>query len=473
MIAWAFAFSLLLIAGASDDFGSQFGEGKKWEDCLSYAVEAIPFDTAPFTQGSRAIPDLNSSISLTRWGWERGTASKACFEYQEKGCSPGKMKIRYKIINRVVYASEVDYRELGFTFGRKGATVHWVHAQLAETIEEMLVFSVWLYKDWPDMEVAFTVSSGPGKVNATFDPNEKGNLINVPRLGFATFGHSYSIPHQKNWNDFAMSEAQLYKYTECLQKRFPSSLKIPVVFFRGSPTGYKRGWSNETRFNETNFADRLVANQRTWIALTSRNHPFMDVKLTRVNKLFNNQDPKIRADFHQMLTRPGLPQEEWSKHAFILSINGHGYTDRVPSILLSGSLPVLPDAQMKEWMLMDPERSKMAFQDVLWYEEDASDLLHIAKKAVSKWISGGAGREELQARVNRTQALAVGRFHCLAVLDAFTWSVNHLWKNWCGWKVDLPPSGWRPIKLSTPFRNPYIPQDIWAKVKEGMKTNFP
>jgi hypothetical protein len=170
-----------------------------------------------------------------------------------------------------------------------------------------------------------------------------------------------------------------------------------------------------------------------------------------------------------MLSRPGVPQEEWSQNAFILSMNGHGYTDRVPAILLSGSLPVLPDSEMKEWFLIE-KGSEMAFDDVLWYDEDASDLLAVTKRAVRQWVSGD--REELRARINRTVTLAVSRFHCLAVLDAFSWSVNHLWKKWCGWKVELPPSGWQPIKLFEPFQNHFISKAVWQRVKDGMKDNF-
>jgi hypothetical protein len=200
--------------------------------------------------------------------------------------SPGKMKIRYKIFNRVVYASTVDYEELHFKFDtKKGSTVHWVHASLAANIEEMLVMATWLYKDLPNMDLIFSVASGPGRVNYAFSTEGPGNSVRMPRLGFATTGHSYSIPHQKNWYDLAMGEAQLLKFAECLQRRFPFEEKRPVVFFRGSPTGYKRGWSNETRFNTSSFAEKLVANQRTWVALTSRNSPWMDVKLTRVNKV--------------------------------------------------------------------------------------------------------------------------------------------------------------------------------------------
>lgn len=478
MVPLAFFITLLSAADNNavhshvEDFYSQFGEGKRWADCSHYVVETVPFDSSAFVQSSRLIPDLN--ISLTRWGWGRGPASKKCFDYDEPGCSPGKMKIRYKVVNRVIYASEVDYEGLKFQFDTtKSSTVHWVHASLAANIEEMLVLAVWLYKDWPDMDLIFTVASGPGRLSSIFSPAGKGNVVQVPRLGFATTGHSYSIPHDKNWKHLAMSELQLEKYTACLRKRFPLEAKRPVVFFRGSPTGYKRGWSNETlqSFNTSSFADMLLANQRTWVALTSRNFPFMDVKLTKVNKLFNDKDPSIRADFAAMLSKPGLPQEEWSKHAFILSMNGHGYTDRVPAVLLSGSLPVLPDSAMKEWFLMD-KGSKLAFDDVLWYDEDASDLLAVSKRAVKLWTSDPAGREKLQAMINRTQALASSRFHCLAVLDAFSWSVNHLWRTWCNWKVDLPSSGWRPVKIFEPFQNHFIPKSVWEKVREGMRENF-
>jgi hypothetical protein len=89
MVVMLLALFLPLLSAASSneshvDFKVDIGEGRKWQSCSAYAVKTVPFDESAFVPASRMIPDLNKS--LTRWGWDRGPASKKCFDYEEKGC---------------------------------------------------------------------------------------------------------------------------------------------------------------------------------------------------------------------------------------------------------------------------------------------------------------------------------------------------------------------------------------------------
>lgn len=133
--------------------------------------------------------------------------------------------------------------------------------------------------------------------------------------------------HQiKTWEDLSLPPESLAAYTSCLRARY-SGRRVPQAVWRGSNTGFNRGWPAEPPPPSAAAAApdaptavwaawrRMLYNKRALASLMSRDVPYMDVGLHAfIPEIWDlkGHEPAARAA-QELLVKPAVPIEEWSR----------------------------------------------------------------------------------------------------------------------------------------------------------------
>jgi hypothetical protein len=164
----------------------------------------------------------------------------------------------------------------------------------------------------------------------------------------------------QTWEELSLPQASLEAYSACLRARH-GTRQAPRTIWRGSNTGFNRGWPQGAACAPQPPAAagaawagwrRLLYSKRALAALLSRGHDHMDVGLHAFYPELWDMKPgdAAAAAAQELLVRPPVPLEAWGRYAVQLSIDGHAGPFRLPRQYLSGTTVVLQmDSPFKSW----------------------------------------------------------------------------------------------------------------------------
>ncbi|WIA33163.1 hypothetical protein OEZ86_006311 [Tetradesmus obliquus] len=197
-------------------------------------------------------------------------------------CKPEAPIFRYKVVKGVVYVDH-DHSDARYKQYRDGFL-------------EQLVLAMFLYKDFPDVDLVVDFTDHPqlcdqripflrfSIFNASgLGPPQQQQQYNITELlapawvphGYASrlsataaaaaavsdsnqptgqqgssavavqlsaYTRGFTIPSPEAWRALSLTPPQLQEYQRCLQETYPWSAKRRVLFWRGQATGCSRGW---------------------------------------------------------------------------------------------------------------------------------------------------------------------------------------------------------------------------------------
>ncbi|EFJ51704.1 hypothetical protein VOLCADRAFT_87420 [Volvox carteri f. nagariensis] len=429
---------------------------RQHKDCLSFAQAEYFGDDLV---SPRTVP---AEFPLVENSWPRTPANQSYF--YESWNRP--FTTRFKVLNGTVY---IDAKA-GTYFG----------PEYVNTFGEMLVVASWLYQ-LPDMDLVYSSDDVPHIESQTEFPVISTCLgLNDILSDHGRFSMGYTVPHFLQWARYSMSSNQLLAFMQCLDAEYPWERKEAKVFWRGSSTGRLRGWDSpawnthhnvswtpEEALANLDFAEKLAHNRRISASLMSFNYPWMDVGITHIHDYdFHNPGRLTEVNsqlevFNKLVVRPGLPLEQWNNYLVNLHIHGHGFTDRLPFMLLSNTPLLAVKSHIKEWYHSFFKEG----EHFLTASGDLHDLLYVAKQMLDRLRNGD---KELRHMVARRQEISRQKFNTIAILDAFAWAVTQAW-SWCNWKPDMQ-EGFEVFKV--PKLNNNLPPYIWKTIKKTRPEQF-
>uniref|UniRef100_A0A383W761 Glycosyl transferase CAP10 domain-containing protein n=1 Tax=Tetradesmus obliquus TaxID=3088 RepID=A0A383W761_TETOB len=250
-------------------------------DEASFCLRSVsPPDAAGFARGSRRMPP--KVPILAAYDWNGGAADQQQLTSSYKPCHAEAPIFRYKVVKGVVYVDH-DHSDARYKQYRDGFL-------------EQLVLAMFLYKDFPDVDLVVDFTDHPqlcdqripflrfSIFNASgLGPPQQQQQYNITELlapawvphGYASrlsataaaaaavsdsnqptgqqgssavavqlsaYTRGFTIPSPEAWRALSLTPPQLQEYQRCLQETYPWSAKRRVLFWRGQATGCSRGW---------------------------------------------------------------------------------------------------------------------------------------------------------------------------------------------------------------------------------------
>lgn len=227
-----------------------------------------------------------------------------------------------------------------------------------------------------------------------------------------------------------------------------------------------------TKLHDEPILERMQRNQRVYFALTSHMYPYMDLGFTMLHLGEYGVTPGSpeAAFLTQLLSRRPVPWEDWNRYAVLLSIAGHGFTDRLPMQLLFSSPVLHVDSDVVEWFspLVVPGAN------VEGCRADVSDFAAVAERLVEDAVGGG-NRSRVEAMVAAAHATAVDAFNFFSFMDAFGYILANVSRA-CGWQVQRQAGEFEPVLL--PASAPWmlaeggLPDNARVAVQRAKRDNF-
>ena len=220
--------------------------------CL-LGARSLPVKSTGWTKGARVLPPKVPALSLTDWednvveGLTKDAAKKTYI------CWPGAPVFIYKVLNSTIYVNHDHHKDPRYKKYR-------------EAFLEMLMISIWLYNDFPDVNLYVDFSDhsqlcdhpGPFLKFSAFNSALLGTGYNITELlapGWVTsrqeqlaaselpqYTRGFTMPSPEAWLDFSLAKEQLLDYSTCMDTYHPWSSKTSTIFWRGQATGCSRGW---------------------------------------------------------------------------------------------------------------------------------------------------------------------------------------------------------------------------------------
>lgn len=215
--------------------------------------------------------------------------------------------VRYRVVNRTVY-TDCEHGERDILYTHRDAFL------------EMLLMAIWLYRDFPDVELWLSTADEPSSCSlhvpvlqySILDMNttkaarysDVGYVDGVPfsiphlltgerpkgqpRPSSVQFTRGYAIPHGPVWESLSMLPEEL----QMLQARVMAASQQkqpqlrPQAVWRGTNTGSLRGWPPESSDILSRYGDPwapLLFTKRAHLVRMSQMHPdILDVGLHEV-----------------------------------------------------------------------------------------------------------------------------------------------------------------------------------------------
>ncbi|GBF98412.1 hypothetical protein Rsub_10477 [Raphidocelis subcapitata] len=487
---WALAAvaAALLAANAVFVRLSARGPGRPSPSCLALAQSAeLP---AAFLEAwrprSRPVPPAEPRLVPSDWSGPVNPAHLAASR-AEVVASCGYHVFRYRVAGRRVWSDE-DHR------------ADTLLLRYREVFAEMLLTAVWLYRDFPDADLWVSTADEPsacgmaapvlqfyvltqdgrggrtgagaeGEAGMEFELGEllsgRGGWWEASAAAAAAGGGGGGAPAElpqrtrgfpivtaDTWEDLSLPRESLAAYTACMQARHRS--QEPKVIWRGSNTGFNRGWPPEPAAAGPDGAPpaaaaawprwrRLLRSKRALAALLARGVDYMDVAFHAfMPEIWDLKpdDPVSRAA-QELLVRPPVPLEDWGRYALQLSLDGHAGPFRVPRQYLSGVTATLQQASpFQSWFGPRFKPGEHYFE----FKYDLSDLLEAAKNLTT---AAAAGDRSVRAAAAAAAEAGAREFSAFSQLDALAWTAARV-RELAGPPPPGPPpaaDGWRVLKI--------------------------
>ncbi|KAJ9530355.1 hypothetical protein QJQ45_000726 [Haematococcus lacustris] len=283
------------------------------------------------------------------------------------------------------------------------------------------------------------------------------------------YTRGFVIPYPEDWVRLSLTQRQLLAYSNCLVSRYEQNItasaagqksslnstsstalpavqqytdswaarRVPRAVWRGSATGYLRGWSPNVSTDPINLqshAGRSLFNKRTYMAAMARPYPWLDIGITGFwPKHWSAPEPVLDEAGKAVLKlsmRQAIDLEAWSRYTLSISVDGHGPPWRLARQML-GMTPVAKvESPLKEWYshLLRPG---------VHYEPIRHDLHDLASRTRTLILEAKRNSSRLQHMAAAARDLVAGHMNGLSQLDALMTAILHT-KKVCQWQVQPP-----------------------------------
>lgn len=455
---------------------------KNATDCRKLVRNTTDFDSAYDWRRSQELPDYFIDPSVCNWprdkpmskqDWDRLQYS-TMYEITGEDTRRFNATVRYKLYDGVLYmhGSWIDERDMPYSYSPIST--------YGPVFEEMLLLANHMY-ELPDLDLVVDLGDSPSPTTSI--PTLSLTLLsNGPATGCA-------IPYNA-WQKIAASKEQLQDWMKCLDTRYPLESKIPKVVFRGATTGeikmhpniseIPREWQELWRHPEKppkDWKSLLLFNPRVLAAVISRNLPWMDVKVTDYHWEWHSPIGRNASSFWWSPTRiieqtfnvssETLKEETFSQYAGSLVIEAHGFQQRLPEAMVSGSVVLLQERPEQDWF-------EHLTQDGIHFQTFRHDMADMTLKALKVAEDYQNKQEEgWENMVAAARAFALEHFTARAMIDAFVWSVLNYKVQYIPWRAEKPDlKKWRPVN-HTLWVNPFISDEVRYQVEGWNPVNHP
>jgi hypothetical protein len=195
------------------------------------------------------MPPKHPVLALSDW---EGPAPKEPTLKAGFVCWPDAPIFAYKVYNSTIYVDHDHHKDNRYKKYR-------------EAFLEMLMLSIWLYIDFPDIDLVADFSDHPQVCNhqgpflkfSIFNKTVLDARYNLTELlapgwvktdqqqaasGQLQWTQGFTMPNPEAWLDFSLTKQQLLDFCACMDSTHPWSSKTPTIFWRGQATGCSRGW---------------------------------------------------------------------------------------------------------------------------------------------------------------------------------------------------------------------------------------
>lgn len=217
--------------------------------CLQGARNLAPAD-AQLAKGSRSMPPAHPVLAAYDWDLSQA-ANQQQLTTGYKPCHADAPIFRYKVFNRVIYVDHDHHKDSRYQTYRA-------------TFLEQLVLSMWLYNDFPNVDLVVDFTDHPqlcdqaipflrySILNTSVLPaSQQYNLTELLSPAWITPDYAarvkthtrgFTIPSPEAWRDLSLTPAQLEDFSNCMETTHPWTNKQLKAFWRGQATGCSRGW---------------------------------------------------------------------------------------------------------------------------------------------------------------------------------------------------------------------------------------
>lgn len=296
-------FSTIIPLIAAEDYGF----------CLQQ-TKSLPVATDPTWQrGIKRMPSRIPVLAAHDWPLSQKAEQKQ-LTTNYTPCHIDAPIYRYKVVKGVVYVDHEHSMDARYRLYRN-------------SFLEMLVLSLWLYEDFPDIDLVVDYSDHPQLCHqaipflrfSVFNSsllNPAAEVYNITellspswisqeyvnklldaatadqapsqaakQLSLLPYTRGFTIPSPEAWQHMSMTQQQMQDYVKCLDDTHPWDSKRPIIFWRGAATGCSRGWPRHHFFHGTGVASARAATPATMphilrnkrVQLAMRVFPFPDV----------------------------------------------------------------------------------------------------------------------------------------------------------------------------------------------------
>jgi hypothetical protein len=237
LLLWCFTVFAGAVAGDQAGF------------CLQAAQNLAP-DDVQLTKGVKSMPPAHPVLAAYDWDLSKpANQQQATTAY--KPCHAEAPIFRYKVYDRVVYADHEHHKDSRYQTYRTAFL-------------EQLVLSMWLYKDFPNVDLVVDFTDHPqlcdqnipflrySILNTSVLPaSQQYNLTELLSPAWvtqqyaarvSTYTSGFTVPSPEAWRDLSLSPAQLADFSSCMDSTHPWTSKQLKAYWRGQATGCSRGW---------------------------------------------------------------------------------------------------------------------------------------------------------------------------------------------------------------------------------------
>lgn len=205
---------------------------------------------AQLSKGARALPPAQPHLAAYDWDLSQ-PAHEQTATSAYKPCHAEAPIFRYKAVDGLVYVDHNHHNDTRYMSYRV-------------SFLEQLVLSMWLYKDFPNVDLVVDFTDHPmlcdqdipflrySILNMSVLPDAQHyNVTELLAPAWVTQAYAarvkshtrgFTIPSPEAWQDLSLSAAQLADFTSCLDSTHPWPNKQAKAFWRGQATGCSRGW---------------------------------------------------------------------------------------------------------------------------------------------------------------------------------------------------------------------------------------
>jgi hypothetical protein len=472
----------------TEDITSIYLPTNSSETCRSHARKYAPFDDVYLWRRDQPLPQFhdnnNNNASICTWPLDRpmsnhtfaSATQETMFDWAGPHSRRFNATIRYKIYKGILYY-DGDYQ-----LDRMAPYGDNPIATYGPVFEELVLLAMHMYPSLPDMDLIVDLGDSPSPTTT------------VPTLSLAVFDDATkrtgcAVPYNA-WETVGGSVAQLQHWMGCLDMRYPVAEKRHQVIFRGGTTGEIRmhpdlestpkEWSELWRHPErppSHWKSLVLYNPRILAAVMTRHLPWMDVGITGFHWEWHSplgreagtywwSPAKVLEDTFNV-TVPFMEEEEISGYAGNLVIESHGFQQRLPAALISGSVVLLQDRPERDWF-------QHALKDGEHYEAFRHDMADMAMKSfqVAEDYKNG-GERKWEEMVAAARAFSLEHFTAQAMVVATTYSLLHYRQYYAPYQPD-PPDTSQFLRVNhKKWVNGFISEDVRKQVEGWNPENHP